>query len=117
MALELINSLSENNITHKHSPLNPASGTDPLWKNWYSSELENQLKQCNTFIIVVDQGWESSTWMATEAETAKLLNLSFAYWNPLNITKISLGMQSYLKNQLPINLSDATVKIAEYATL
>lgn len=56
------------------SPLNPAIGDDPRWRDWYASGCKAAIESNDVFLVVVTAGYECSTWMAIEAETALKAN-------------------------------------------
>ena len=63
-------------------------------------------------IIVIDEVWDSSTWMAIEADTAeqelKAGGLrGLFYINPGQRTVDSSGMLRYLRKELPTDLDEA----------
>jgi len=66
-----------------HSPKNPLDGEDSRWNKWYASGLSTLLARCDRFVVVLDQGWDSSTWIGQEASLAFEQNLETFYWNPL----------------------------------
>ena len=83
--------------------------------------LEEALDRSKAFIFVIDRGWDSSTWMATEADAAlrrrqngKLLG--FFSYNPASMVVTSVGMQPYLSRALAIDISNATKIIRELST-
>ncbi len=96
-----------------HSPRNPQDGNDSRWADWYEIGLSEAIKESQAFVIVVDQGWDSSTWMGIEADEA-LKSMQalggrylMAYWNPNNIEVRAQGMMEYLKNRLPNEIDKA----------
>jgi len=52
------------------SPINPAIGDDPRWKDWYENGCRTAIDSNDVFLAVVTEGYDSSTWMAIELETA-----------------------------------------------
>jgi hypothetical protein len=104
----LIQGLGRAGVGVEHSPRNPRDGHDPRWQDWYSKGLQDALKRCTSFVAVVDRGWDSSTWMAVEAEeaTKRLASTSY-YWNPQGVRVIAAGMQLYLTAELPTTLEGA----------
>jgi hypothetical protein len=52
------------------SPLNPAIGDDPRWKDWYDNGCQAAIESNDVFLAVVTAGYDSSTWMAIEFQTA-----------------------------------------------
>jgi hypothetical protein len=107
----LIKGLQASGFKVNHSPRNPIHGYDFRWANWYETGLQVSLATTNIFIIAVDVGWDSSTWMAIEADLAfRLLgngNIEqLYYYNPLHIRVKAKGALPYLNKQLPDSLND-----------
>ena len=73
-ARDLIAALRQAGVEVEHSPRNPLDGEDPRWKDWYSSTLGAVIDRCDAFVIIVEPGWDSSTWMAIEAEAGLARN-------------------------------------------
>ncbi len=101
-ASTLIAALRAKGITVEHSPSNPIDRTDPKWNNWYAEGLAQTLAKCEKFVIVIDEGWDSSSWMGEESHAAMVLNNAplanqAYYWNPNNVVAQALGMKAYLK--------------------
>src|SRR5689334_2646354 len=69
-ARELIRRLLTTGIGVEHSPSNPLDREDARWSDWYHEGLFAALRRCRLFVIVLDAGWDSSTWMGTEAHAA-----------------------------------------------
>jgi hypothetical protein len=116
----LIRGLQRAGVEVGHSPLNPLDGIDPRWEHWYESGLAVALSGCNAFVIVVDAGWDSSTWMAIEAHTGmKVLEdgsrAGAYFWNPEAIVVQAAGMLPYLKQELPRGLDEAISQIVARA--
>lgn len=88
-----------------HSPRNPLDGEDSRWSDWYKHSLPAAIAAANCFLIVVDGGWDSSSWMGEEARMAEESGLPMYFWNPDRIQV--KGMLHYLKLQLPDDLADA----------
>jgi len=112
-AQDLVRAIRAEDIAVEHSPRNPIHGHDPRWSEWYTSGLATTVANCDLFVVVVDEGWDSSTWMGAEAEAWRarwsgLLPQAF-FWNPQSIS-VCEGMTHYLKEELPKEL-DAAVKI------
>jgi hypothetical protein len=66
------------------------------------------LEKASIFIAVIDPAWDSSTWMAHEAnEATRLLGAGrmrkMYYWNPEHVQVKAAGMAPYLKERLPDN--------------
>lgn len=103
---KLVRKLREEGFHVTHSPQNPLDGDDRRWRDWYERGLDEALESTNIFIIVIDYGWDSSTWMAQEADSALKRFESgqireMCYLNPENIDIHAAGMLRYLKQQLP----------------
>jgi hypothetical protein len=106
----LIDGLRGAGAAVEHSPRNPSDGHDPRWKNWYDKGLQEALKRCASFVAVVDRAWDSSTWMAIEADEAEKHLTSTYYWNPQGVTIAAAGMKPYLTAELPAAL-DAAIAV------
>jgi hypothetical protein len=106
----LIDGLRRAGVAVEHSPRNPSDGHDPRWQDWYAKGLHDALTRCTSFVAVVDRSWESSTWMAVEADEAKKRLASTYYWNPQGVTVAADGMKPYLTAELPATL-DAAIEI------
>src|SRR5262249_50661017 len=52
------------------SPLNPALGLDARWHDWYATGCNALIESVAIFVAVETDGYECSTWMAHEADTA-----------------------------------------------
>lgn len=109
--ITLIKELRAFGFQVNHSPRNPSYGYDFRWVNWYEKGLQDSLAATNVFIISVDAGWDSSTWMTIEVDLAlKLLgngNIEqLYYYNPLHIRVKAKGALPYLNKQLPDSLND-----------
>ena len=91
----------------EHSPSNPMDGKDPRWSTWYAEGLEQAIASAELFVVVVDGGWDSSTWMAEEARTATVAGLPMYFWNPGEITVSAAGMVGYLQRALPRDVTAA----------
>ena len=114
-AQEFVHAIRAEGIAVEHSPRNPIHGQDPRWTEWYSSGLATTVANCDLFVVVVDKGWDSSTWMGIEmaawkARWAGQLPQAF-YWNPQSIL-VCDGMSHYLKEELPKELGAAVRKIS-----
>jgi hypothetical protein len=105
-ASTLINALLAKGITVEHSPSNPHERTDPKWENWYGGELSESIKKCEGFVSVIDETWDSSSWMAEECLVA-LKQMNVYYWNPNNVKVTAPGMAPFLKSKLPTELIQA----------
>lgn len=68
------------------------------------------LARCDLFVIVVDKGWDFSTWMGSEADLAqRQICDTCLFWNPTNVA--ARGMLQYLREELPPQLDQAIVAI------
>ena len=106
----LIRALRSAGVDVDHSPKNPADGHDPRWTGWYAQGLAAAIAGRDVSVIVLDVGWDSSTWMMIEAEA--LFGAASAsperrvfFWNPDGII-IRAGLR-YLKDELPQDVDDA----------
>jgi lipoate-protein ligase A len=112
---DIIHAIRSTGIEVEHSPRNPIHGEYPRWTDWYSSGLATTIIGCDLLVIIIDLGWDSSTWMGIEAEAwrarwAGQLPHAF-YWNPQSIS-VGIGMTHYLKEELPKELNAAVKRIA-----
>ena len=82
-------------------------GDDPRWRDWYTVGLPAAVGRCDLFVIVVDRGWDCSSWMASEADMALKRGLPLLYWNPDRIVVKARGMIPYLREEVPSALDDA----------
>ncbi len=91
-----------------HSPRNPLDGEDRRWADGYKRGLPEALTAADVFIAVIDEGWDSSTWMGEEAHQAMELKLvsRCCYWNPHGLVVRARGMVPYLRSKLPDDLQD-----------
>jgi hypothetical protein len=117
-AQDLIFALREAGVDVEHSPRNPLDGADARWKDWYDAGLATALRGCDVFVIVVDEAWDSSTWMAIEAQAGLaalrdgVARRAF-FWNPLGIgvRAAAAGTGAYLQHELPREVDDAIRRI------
>jgi hypothetical protein len=109
IARKLADTLRTAGMTVRGSPRNPLHGDDPRWADWYSAGLPSLVRSCDVAVIIVDEGWDSSTWMAEEARVAFALLGADAvfFWNPSNIRVHAAAMLPYLRTRLPDALPDA----------
>jgi len=117
-AQELIQALRNKGFAVEHSPRNPMDGEDERWGSWYDDLLPETVQRANAFVIVVDRGWDSATWMAIEADeaTGRLRNqpaLPMYYYNPQEINVKAAGMLPYLKELLPNDATEAADYLAQ----
>jgi hypothetical protein len=96
-------------IRVESSPRNPLDGEDSRWTDWYSTGLPQAIRGVDVAVLVLDEGWDSATWMAEEARLAFVLlgDDAVLYWNPNNVSVRAAGMLPYLKTRLPDAISDA----------
>jgi TIR domain len=111
-ARQLIGRLQSVGVRVEHSPSNPLDREDARWPDWYQEGLRAALGRCRLFVIVVDAGWDSSTWMAQEAHAAlesdrMIRHLEGFFWNPTGAVVRAAGMVRYLKVELPVEIEDA----------
>ena len=78
-AASLIAGLRRAHVDANHSPRNPMDGDDPRWRDWYDAGLPAAVGRSDLFVIVIDRGWNSSSWMASEADTASSRGRPFVY--------------------------------------
>jgi hypothetical protein len=102
----LINLLRNSGFRVLHSPNNPSVTIDPAFPDWYSVGLPHALSAVECFVAALDPGWDSSTWMAIEAEDALQLYTNgslkaYYYFNPYRIVVHKGAMERYLIAELP----------------
>jgi hypothetical protein len=114
-ARELIAGLRQAGLEVEHSPSNPLDSQDPRWANWYGDALEAAVDRCDLFIVVLEPGWDSSTWMAIEADAGLAKGRRTAerayVWNPDGIVVRAAGMIGYLRSELPRDLAEAVARV------
>lgn len=103
---ELIERLRAEDVDVRSSPRNPSRGFDEAWSDWYAVGLDQALDGVDAFVIVVDSGWDSSTWMGEEARRAsqRLANGGdppMFFVNPSATPARSSSMEAYLRIELP----------------
>jgi hypothetical protein len=103
----LIDALATASLRVDHSPSNPLDRDDDRWPDWYEKGLRAALRGCRLFVIVVDAGWDSSSWMAQEAQSARESRMDSFFWNPTRVSVRAKGMTPYLKVELPVDLEEA----------
>lgn len=113
----LIAKLMEKGFRINHSPRNPADAYDGRWIDWYDKGIKQAIHESEIFVIIIDYGWDSSTWMGIEAEEAldkakTSDKYQMLYWNPNNIEINSISMLRYLIRRVP----DEVDKIIEILT-
>jgi len=96
----------------EHSPIDSPEFYDPRWPSWYAEGLQSTLRRCQLFVIVLEKYWDSSTWMAEEANFAMTMPqvvqpLPSFFWNPTKTPMTAHGMRGYLKTELPVGIYDA----------
>ena len=69
------------------------------------------MRRASVVVTVVTNGWDGSTWMAHEAQTALDLGRQLFCWNPDQRT-IPLGMVRYTRKPLPPDLELALAHVA-----
>jgi hypothetical protein len=111
----LIDALRSEGWAVDHSPRSPIRGRDPRWPSWYDSGLAAALDGIDIFIIVLDHGWDSSSWMAQEAHFAierRMARTSY-FWNPDSIAL--RAMRQYLRSELPGEMEPLVQTLREHA--
>ncbi len=110
----LIVRLGELGVSVDHSP-RPDPAVDDRWSDWYAHGLRAALVQAHAAVVVIDEVWDSSTWMAEEArvatDRADRDGMRYFTWNPSDVDVKAAGMIPYLRNLLPANLKDAADRI------
>ena len=54
---------------------------EPVWREY--SQINNEIESCDCLLAIVDEYWQSSTWMAIELTHAQNLNMpTFIYYIP-----------------------------------
>ena len=110
----LVGELRRRGARVEHSP----SEGDPGFADWYDSGLADAVARCDSFVIVPHSWWDSSTWMAIEADAglARALDepdFAFHSWHPTGISPdgVALGMRRYLERAVAVP-SDVAEAIA-----
>jgi hypothetical protein len=110
-ATMLVAELLRAGLVVEHSPRNE----DAAWSEWYGGGLSAAVARCSVFVAVIDRGWDSSTWMAIEADEAvqKLgsARIRSFFWNPERLKVTAKGMLPYLKEELPRELSEVIAQL------
>jgi hypothetical protein len=98
------------------SPTNPVDGEDSRWANWYSAGLARAIRASDAAVLVLDEAWDSSTWMAEEAHQALTLLGADAvfFWNPNNVQVRAVGMLPFLKTRLPDPVAEAVASLSAF---
>jgi hypothetical protein len=112
----LLGRLRANGWTVSHSPSNPLDADDPRWPDWYERGLPSALADADLFIAVIDEAWDSSTWMAIEADMARRRQgpgLPCYSWNPHDLRIVARGMMGYLAERLPRGVEEAVAMLEE----
>jgi hypothetical protein len=111
----LISGLQAKGWAVSHSPSNPLDAEDPRWADWYERGLAQALANVEVFIAVIDDAWDSSTWMAVEADLARRAGTHTPRrysWNPSAVRVRAGGMRQYLDERLP-RAMEAAVAVVE----
>lgn len=110
-----------------HSPdSSGSSAVDPRWHGWYprpgrppgsdnTCGLGAALDVADACVIVIDKAWDSSTWMAIEADEA-LARLGVArlfHWDPDQFRPRAKGMLRYLNRPLPEDVAESAAALVE----
>ena len=116
-AKDLVAMLRAAGVVLECSPSNPLHASDSRWPDWYAAGLRAAIERCSVFVIVLDSGWDSSTWMAQEADAALQApgQRQVFFWNPLRVAVHARGMLGYLRTELPASSSEAAEVIVRAA--
>ena len=84
----------------------PGGGGDPRFATWYHTGLPAAAARCTAFVIVRQTWWDSSTWMAIEAEAGAARALAdpgfgFYVWQPESggtAAPIPVGLREYVSH-------------------
>ena len=118
-ARDLIVALRQAGFEVEHSPSNPLDREDLRWRNWYGEALASAMDRSDVFVVVLEPGWDSATWMAVEAEAGltpgRKTERNAFVWNPDGITVKAAGMIGYLRSELPRELGAAVARLRETA--
>jgi hypothetical protein len=108
-AQTLADALLASGIRVELSPRNPLDGEDSRWADWYSTGLPHTIRSVDVAVLVLDEGWDSATWMAEEARLAFALlgAAGVLFWNPHNVMVRAAGVLPYVNTRLPDALADA----------
>ena len=119
-ASELIAELQKRGVQLERSPSNPLHAKDPRWEDWLEGGLAAALRRCGVFVVVVDAGWDSSSWMGEEAHLAleargSIMPLRGFFWNPEGMRMTAAGMVRHLREELPIDSEKAAAVLVSVA--
>lgn len=89
----------------------PDGCTDPRWRTWYAVECEHTVARADLVVSIVTPGWDGSTWMCHEADTALRCGRPLHLWNPAG-RRVPIGMQRYAEQPLPTDLDEAIATLA-----
>jgi len=116
-AAALIARLRDAGIEVTHSPY---AGEDPRFQSWYDAGLAAAVAWSDAVVIVPVTWWDSSTWMAIEADAGYRRAQSqpgfpFYAWSPTGVEAeaVALGMRPYLRaaTALPREVDEAVATI------
>lgn len=113
LAATMLASLLASGWQVEHSPHSTDRDADPRWSDWYARGCTEALSRADVFLAVVTPGWDGSTWMAHEAETALDSGVPLFIWNPRKVA-IPLGMRPYAERPLGKSLVAATAELDAY---
>ncbi|HEY9683616.1 MAG TPA: hypothetical protein V6C89_20340 [Drouetiella sp.] len=117
-AQDFLHGLIKAGFEVQHSPDPPSHGNDPAWEGWYEKRLSETVARADYFVVVVDRGWDSSTWMGIEGEAAlsevrkKRPLRMFSYI--LSNREVTNPMRKYLGQALPRGSHDAVSFLKNY---
>jgi hypothetical protein len=107
----LIEALRARGYVVEHSPRSPNLEPE-RWRDWYGRGCADATRRASVVVTVVTDGWDGSTWMAHEAQTAIDLERQLLCWNP-DQRAIPVGMVRYAQQTLPLELEAAVASIAQ----
>jgi hypothetical protein len=116
-SLRVIEGLRAAGLQVTCSPLNPALGDDPRWRDWYKTGCKSAIETADVFVAVVSDGYDSSTWMAVEFDTAWRLSRELGsprlYLLKRNSSPLPFGFRRYEESAtlLPLDPDEAAAAI------
>ncbi|CAK0778495.1 hypothetical protein CCP4SC76_6610001 [Gammaproteobacteria bacterium] len=113
LAMRILEALVAADWSVEHSPRNPGRGPDARWSDWYSQGCADTLGRADVSLGVCTPGWDGSSWMAHEGETALELGVPLFLWNPRHYA-IPLGMRRYAERPLDDSISVAIAELDAY---
>lgn len=107
IAQRLIALLRKRRIELDHSPM---GGDDPRFVDWYARGCTAAISRADVAVAVVTAGWNGSTWMAHEADTALTMGKPLHCWNPGEFM-VPLGMLRFTQQMLAADAGAAVEQL------